>query len=37
MGEENTDGSYTGWTGEALVMLDAPWKAFTFRRERPKP
>jgi beta-lactamase regulating signal transducer with metallopeptidase domain len=27
----------TGWRGETRVLLDAPWKTFTFRMEKPKP
>jgi soluble lytic murein transglycosylase-like protein len=27
----------TGWKGETRVMLDAPWKTFAFRMEKPKP
>ena len=31
---ENPD---IGWKGEARVLLDAPWKTFAFRMEKPKP
>lgn len=27
----------TGWKGETRVLLDAPWKTFAFRMEKPRP
>ncbi|HEX4846424.1 MAG TPA: hypothetical protein VFV26_09415, partial [Geothrix sp.] len=27
----------TGWKGETRLLLDAPWKTFAFRMEKPKP
>ena len=29
--------SGTGWKGETRVALDAPWKTFAFRMDKPKP
>ncbi len=31
---ENPD---TGWKGETRVLLDAPWKTFAFKMEKPQP